>query len=75
MAEADPADVRRVEHRSHGVAYRREEFLWTGVVKQRVVVQDEELVELKIDFWHIGRNPVEAWGNLSNLGQDVPSFL
>ncbi len=52
MAEADPPDRLRIEHRRHGVPNRREHRAGTGMKQQRLLVTHQKLIELQIELLH-----------------------
>ena len=72
MAEGDPAQALGRNEAAHGVAVERKHLAQAGVEHQRLVAEDEELVEGEAgrrgDVRHEGREPVDAVGDFSDLG-------
>ena len=60
VAEAHPAQPRRVDDARHLSQHPREEPPHPGVVEERLVVVDEELVELQVDLRDVSRDAVSV---------------
>src|SRR5512135_302311 len=54
MTESDPPDRRGVNDPRHAVMYEREHALHPGMEEQRLLVLDEEMVELKFELGFVG---------------------
>ena len=77
VAEGDPAQPFGRDEPADGLADEREHPPQAGVEQQRLVPEDEELVEGEAggrrDLRHEGREPVDAVGDLVDPGfHDVP---
>src|SRR5438874_816833 len=71
VAEADPTDTRGVDDLGHRVAHHGEHLAEPGVEEERLVVTDQELVELEVGLGDEGRDAEEVGRNLGHLGHAV----
>src|SRR5213596_3291718 len=71
VAEADPTDTRGVDDLGHRVAHHGEHLARPGVEEERLVVTDQELVELEVGLGDEGRDAEEVGRNLGHLGHAV----
>jgi hypothetical protein len=70
MTETDPPDRCGVNDPRHGFPYDREHALHAGMKEQRLLVFDEELVELKFELGFVGRNAIDIRSDLGDGGHD-----
>src|SRR5512143_1995318 len=70
MTETDPPDRCGVNDPRHGFPYDREHALHSGMKEQRLLVFDEELVELKLEPGFVGRNAIDIGSDLGDGGHD-----
>ena len=72
MAEGDPAQALGRNDAAKRVAVERKHLAQAGVEHQRLVAEDEELVEGEAggrgDVRHVGREPIDAVGDFADLG-------
>jgi hypothetical protein len=70
MAERDPAQALGRDDAAKRVAVERKHLAQTGVEHQRLVAEDEKLVEGEAggrgDVRHVGREPVDAVADLAD---------
>jgi hypothetical protein len=63
VAPSDPAQVRWVDHSGDRLANERKHAAHAGVEQQRLVVFDEEVVELQVEILDVQRDAIEIRGD------------
>jgi hypothetical protein len=63
VAPADPAKARGIDQRRHGLAHRRKHASHARVEQQRLVVSDEEVIELEVESRHVHTDPIQILGD------------
>src|SRR5262245_7274523 len=69
VAESDPAQTRGIDDRTHTRECRLEHLLESRMHQERLVVPDQELVELNPVVGMEGRNPIRVRGDFGYIGR------
>ena len=75
VAPADPPQRRRVDHFRQRLAHLREHPAHAGVEEERLLVADQEMIELQIERLGIHADAVEIRGHFVDSGHDTSSAL
>jgi hypothetical protein len=74
MAEAYPADRRRIEDLGHGFAHGGKERLQTGLEQQRLLIPHQELTEREVGLRYVGRDAKDVGCDFIDRGHEPLSF-
>ena len=74
VTPANPAQRGRIDQAGHRLAHLREHPPHAGVEQQRLLVLDEEVVELQVELRSENRDSEDVWGDFVDLGHGNASY-
>src|SRR5215510_16554674 len=72
MAPTDPANRRRIKDTRNGVPYIREHTAHSGMEEERLLVPDQEVIELEVNLRNVDGDAEQVGGNFVDARHELP---